>query len=181
MTNGVAPDRAAMQELAVEWTRAQPIVAAFIASVVPGYHDAEDVLQRTAASLVSKFEQFDRQKPFTAWSIGVARIEVLRFRQECGRDRLVFDDEAVATIAETYGESEPQLREMNEVIVHCLKQLRGRLRDIMEVFSTTDVTAEQVGQRLGLTRNAVLVALHRGRRFVRDCISTRMAERNAGT
>ncbi len=128
-----------MQVLAVEWTRAQPTVAAFVASVVPRHQDAEEELERTAASVVTKFEQFDHARSFTAWAIGVAKIEVLRFRQERGRERLVFDDEAVGAIAYAYQDMEPHLREMAKALSYCLQRLRGRLREIMIAFSSTPV------------------------------------------
>ena len=41
-----------MQRFAVLWTQVHPVVAAFIAGIVPRHHDAEDILQRTAAALV---------------------------------------------------------------------------------------------------------------------------------
>jgi hypothetical protein len=53
-----------MQQFAVQWTQAQPSVTAFIASLVPRHHDAEDILQRTAASLISMRDQYDPSRPF---------------------------------------------------------------------------------------------------------------------
>lgn len=85
--------------LAVLWTKAQPAVAAFIRSVVPDYHDAQDVLQQTAIVVFKKFAEFDTSSNFIAWSIGVARFEVLHARRSSARDHHLFDSDEVSRIA----------------------------------------------------------------------------------
>ena len=85
---------------------AQPTVAAFIGGLIVGHHDSEDVLQRAAA--VRCYEKYDPARPFVAWAIGLARIEVMRFRQERGRDRLTFDDKAVGRVASLFEADTPK-------------------------------------------------------------------------
>jgi len=168
-------ERKAMQTLAVEWTRAQSTITAFIASVVRDHHDAEDILQRTAAAVVAKFDHYDATRPFTAWAIGIAKVELLRFRQERGKERVVFDDEAIRAIATAYGESESQLRDLKEAIVDCLSQLRGRVRGILEAYVRKGADTEGIAADLNMTKNAVFVTLHRARTALRQCIDRRMA------
>ena len=69
---------------------------------VTDFHESEEVLQRVAVTLVRKYEQYDRGRPFVAWAIGVAKLEALTFLRERGKDRLVFDDALVAGIAESH-------------------------------------------------------------------------------
>mgnify|MGYP003628598093 CR=1 FL=1 len=55
------------------WTSAQPVVAAFVASVVRDRRDREDVLQETALAVLNSFESYDSSQAFQGWAIGVAR------------------------------------------------------------------------------------------------------------
>lgn len=176
MVASIVNEREAMQSLAVEWTRAQPTIAAFIASVVRDHHDAEDILQRTAATVVSKYELYNQTRSFTAWAIGIARIEMLRFRQERGKERLVFDDDAIRAIASAYGENETRLRDMREAIAVCLDKMRGRTRRVIELYVRLGGVSDEIADRLDMTKNAVFVTLHRARAALRECIERRMAE-----
>ena len=63
------------------WTEAQPIVAGYISAVVPDFQEAEDLLQDVAVILLRKFPEYDAQRPFVAWAIGIAKREVLVARR----------------------------------------------------------------------------------------------------
>ncbi len=86
------------EQLTVEWTKAQPVVAAYISSLVPDFHDAEDILHQVAVTLVQKFDQYDRQRPFVAWAIGIAKYEVLKHRRKIATDKHVFGNDLVEQI-----------------------------------------------------------------------------------
>ena len=60
-------------DLTLHWTRAQPVVAGFISSMVPDFNDAEDILQRVALVIVKKFNQYDKNKLFLVWAMGIAK------------------------------------------------------------------------------------------------------------
>lgn len=48
------------------WTQAQPAVARSIASLVPGFQEAEDALQNVAVVQLRTFAVYDSQQPFIA-------------------------------------------------------------------------------------------------------------------
>lgn len=58
------PTQEQSEQLAARWTQAQPVVAAYIRTLLPDFHQAEEVLQRVAVVLVRKFEAYDASKPF---------------------------------------------------------------------------------------------------------------------
>jgi|SRR5688572_11777929 len=55
------------------WTEAQPLIAGYINSFEPEFDRAEDLLQDVAVILLRKFPEYDPQRPFVAWAIGIAR------------------------------------------------------------------------------------------------------------
>ena len=170
-----------MQDLTVRWTQAQPTVAAFISATIPNFHDSEDVLQRVAATIVTKFGDYDADKPFVAWALGVARVEVLRFRSQRGKQRLVFDDEVISHIADAYERVIPQVDKMREALHHCMAQLRGRAKQLLEMRYFHELQPARIATRLGMTSNAVFVALHRVRTSLRRCMGDRLkSEESAG-
>jgi len=72
------------------WTEAQPIVAGYINAVVADFQEAEDLLQNVAVILLRKFPEYDGQRPFVAWAIGIAKREVLMARRHHARNFLCY-------------------------------------------------------------------------------------------
>src|SRR5262245_57502343 len=73
--------------------RHQTQLFSYIYSLVRDLNDADDLFQQTSLILWDKFDQFDGEKSFIAWSCGVARYEVLNFLRSRSRQRLYFSDE----------------------------------------------------------------------------------------
>ena len=90
------------ERLAAYWTQAQPAVAAFVGSVVPDFHQAEEILQRVSVVLVRKFLEYDPRHSFIAWAICVAKFEILYFRRQHATDRHFFDTEIIEKIAASH-------------------------------------------------------------------------------
>lgn len=170
------PDKSKMQDLAIRWTKVQPAVSAFIMSAIRNFHDAEDVLQRTASSLVEKHAEYDASRSFEAWAVGIARIEILRYLQRNKRDRLVFDLATLDAVAEAYANLAPRSSEVREALEICVDQLQGRTRQVMQLRYAHSLTPSQVAKQLSMSANAVMVALHRARKLLRECVSRRLAE-----
>jgi len=60
-------------DLTLLWGQVQHSVKAYIHVAVPDLHDREDVLQSTVQYLIEHFDEYDPQRTFVAWAIGIAR------------------------------------------------------------------------------------------------------------
>lgn len=165
-----------MQQFAIRWTAAQPAVGAFIASLVPRHHDAEDVLQRTAATLVAMRQDFDPSRSFVSWAMGVARVEVLRYRQQSRREKTVFDTDTIEAIAQSFDRVEPDLPEMKSALDRCIAKLKGRAREVFEMHYVRGLRPAEIARRLSRNTNAIFLALHRGRLALRRCMERSTGE-----
>ena len=119
-------DTSRMQQLAVAWSMVQPQVTAYLYSIVRDHHDAEDLLQRTAATAAEKYSNYDPKRPFIGWVLGLARIEIMRYRQSRQRDRMIFSDDAMNQLAEANEESAQELMEMREYLGRLHQQTPGK-------------------------------------------------------
>lgn len=162
-------------DLAVLWTKVQPTVAAFIRSMVPHHHDAQDLLQRTAAKTFRSIGSYDPTRPFTAWVIAIARNEVRNHWRTRARDRHVFGDEHLELVATAFEEIEAEATPMREALLICLEGLGERSRRLLALKYEEQLDAAAIGERLSMKANAVLVAIHRVRRALRDCVERRLA------
>jgi len=162
------------QALAGQWVKAQPVVAAFIASIVRDSHGADDLLQEVARISAVKFDEYDPSRPFTSWVLGIARFEILRFRRSQGRSRIVFSDSLLENLIEDFENQSEHSEERRRALRDCLDGISGRRRIVLEMRYQRDLRPPDIAERLGITSNAVLLLLHRTRRILADCISRRL-------
>src|SRR5689334_17416818 len=75
-------------------------VYAFILSLVPSWHDADEILQETNVRLWTEFERFEPGSDFCAWACAIAKYQVLTHRKQQARQRVRFTDEFLDVVAE---------------------------------------------------------------------------------
>src|SRR6266567_267236 len=92
-------------------TRHQRQIFAYIYTLVPDRHDAEDLLQETSLVICEKFEEFAPGTDFVAWACQIAWWRIRYSRQKFARSKVVFDDEVLAAVAQTAGEMAHELDE----------------------------------------------------------------------
>src|SRR3954453_23638123 len=74
------------QELATHRVKAQPVVAAFITSIVRDSHRADDLLQEVARISAVKFDEYDSSRAFTSWVTGHCSLRDTAFSQIAGAE-----------------------------------------------------------------------------------------------
>jgi RNA polymerase sigma-70 factor (ECF subfamily) len=170
------PDRA--EEFAALWTAAQPTIAGFIRTLVPDYFQADEVLQRVAVTLVRKYDQYDPQRPFAAWAIGMAKFEVLYFRRERATDKHLFGDDIVEQIASRYEVLAEEVDPIREALRHCLEQLRGRSKQVIDLRYRRGLKSQAIAEEMALSSGAVRMLLCRVREMLRRCIENYIAHQD---
>lgn len=163
------------------WSEAQPVVAAMIAGAVVDFQHAEDLVSQVAETVVMKFDDFDRSRPFTPWALGIAKKLVLRHYDRRAGERLVFFDERILSAMaiaheEVAGEATERLAAMRK----CLAEIKGKTRRVMEMRYLHGLKPQAIGHALDMTSNAVWVMLHRGREAVARCIDRKLGDGSRG-
>ena len=164
------------QALATLWVKSQPVVAAFIASVVRDSHRTDDLLQEVARISAAKFDEYDSTRPFASWVLGIARFEILRFQRSQGRSRVLFSDTLLENLVEDFQAQSEHGDDRRRALRDCLESVSGRRRLVLEMRYQRGLRPPDIAERLGITPNAVLLLLHRTRRILAECISRRLVQ-----
>src|SRR6476659_2163376 len=92
-------------------------------------HEAEDLCQQVGAVLWRKFEKYEDSRPFSNWAIGMARMELLKWRdrsRRASRSRSL-SDAAITALAEAAVESAaagpPESDDRVAALRNCLERL----------------------------------------------------------
>jgi RNA polymerase sigma-70 factor, ECF subfamily len=157
------------------WTQAQPAVSSFIHSLMPDFHDAEDVTQKVAIVLLRKFGEYDPSKPFLHWAMGVARLEVLMTKRTHARSLISYQPGLSEKISDACEEMASQLEVRSHVLNDCMAQLTGRVSEILNLRYEKAMKPSEIASELNITSGSVRIILLRARMMLRDCIEQKVA------
>jgi RNA polymerase sigma-70 factor (ECF subfamily) len=164
--------------LAERWSAAEPVIAAYISGEIRARHDAEDVLQDVCRAIVQGLERYDPERPFVNWAFGVARNQVLRYYHRQARDRRILSAPLVEMLADACRNLQPRLNERAEALQDCLARLPARQLEAVGLFYRDELPQGEVAARLGLSKSAVGVLIHRARLALKTCITNKLQSPN---
>lgn len=157
------------------WTLAQPVVSAFVTSVVRDFSARDDVLQEIAVAVIESIDRYDPEQPFVAWALGIAQNQVRLYLRRVRRDRHVFDEATVSCLAFAFDAAWAGQSQRLDFLQDCLRELVGRPKEILELRYRHDLKPAAIAESLGMTANTVAKALQRVRDQLRDCIERKSA------
>ncbi len=169
-----APNAASSATFPAHWAAARPTVLGFLVTATGDFHDAEDLLQRVSLALVSKFGTFDAARPFGPFAIGMAKLEVLRWRRETARDRLRFDEDSLNRLTDAFVAIEPETDSRLEALPQCLESLQGKAKQALLLTYRDDLSGEAAAKKIGTSTGNLFSMLSRARAQVRRCVESKI-------
>lgn len=160
----------------------KPMLRGYLLALTRNHTEADDLLQEVATVLWRKFDDFDASRDFTSWAMGIARIQVLRWRRSVARSRVVLSEETIARLAETASaEAEASVStERRPSLATCLDKLPPLHQEIVRQRFTHDQPLADIGANIGKSEQAVQMLMVRIRRWLKECIEKTLAQ-EAGT
>jgi len=152
---------------------------AYARSLLGNYSAAEDAVQEAMLVVVKKHDQFTEGTSLLAWCRSIVRIEVLRAKQRHHRERSfaerLLDDAIDAAFDEFHESSSREQRNVRrEALGQCVEQLSEQGQRVMKARFVDDLGYPQIGERLGMTIEAVRKALFRSRKQVKTCVESKL-------
>lgn len=163
-----------VKDFALLWGDAQNSVKAFIYAAVPVTHDREDVLQTTVQYLIEHFADYDPQRPFIAWAIGIARYRILDYRKQRARKGRELGGEALKMVSEAFAEHVDELQPRSEAVKQCLQMLNKKQLAIITRMYFDGLTVNVIAEEFGMKPNTVSVMVRRIRLALGKCIESRI-------
>jgi len=162
------------EEVQLLFVRNENAIRAFIRALQPSLSDADDVLQETFLTVTRKASSFEIGTNFTAWACGIARLKVLEnFRQN--KRANVLSEKAIIALTED-APSPESFKQREETLEKCIGKLPAKPRDLLWRRYSRRQSSDEMAEALGMTSNAVRVALSKARVVLRDCINLQLKE-----
>jgi len=163
-------------EFTRRWMKSRHAVAAFIRSLVRDEHHAEDLVQEVAIAAATKFDQYDRERDFARWLIGIAKRQVAQHFRELQRDRHTFDQSLVDQLVDAYVEVADKLPEHSVALKICINKLNQRGQEIVDMRYRQNLKPAQIATNTGKSPTAITSLLHRIRQSLEDCVQQQLIQ-----
>lgn len=153
------------------WLQSQHALGGFVCVHVPDHHLAEDIIQEVAELAAERFEQYDPERPFIAWLIGIARNRIAQAYRVEGRRPIVFSSEVLDSVANAYIQMQPTEDDRLEGLQACLAKLSDRHRRVIDLRYARQLTSQEIAEQVACSPRAVTSMLQRIRDALRKCVA----------
>lgn len=155
-------------------TKHERRIYGYILSLVPHWNDADEILQETNLRLWDEFDKFRPGTDFNAWALRVAYFQVLTWRKQRSRHKLVFDDSLIEQIHETQEASSELIEARREALRTCLESVNEDSRVILSKYYSDGERAAAIAQAMNRSAQSVYKGLQRLRASLHRCVELRL-------
>ena len=141
-------------------TKAQLDLKLYIAALTRDLQDVEDILQETNVDIWRKAATYDPSRPFLPWAKTLAKFQVMRWRKDRARDRLVLDD----SVFELMEGLDPDLQTW--ALRRSLRRLQEDEFALVRAKYADRKSVPDLARAFRLTEKAVVSRLYRIRKFL---------------
>jgi RNA polymerase sigma-70 factor, ECF subfamily len=159
-----------------EYMRIQRPLRAYLFAATGNLHETDDLHQAVWQCLWKKLDQYNPDRSFKSWAFGVARMEVLKWRQRHARSRELFSEETVAKLADTATQEAEELTARHTFLIECVNRLDERPRRALEMRYVRRMRSGKIATVLKRSAAAIDMLLSRTRQVLRECVERKVAE-----
>lgn len=121
-----------------------------------------------------RFHQYDPDRPFVGWLIGIARNRIAQAYRVQGRRPIVFSSEVLDSVANAYIQMQPTEDARLDGLNACIAKLSDRHRRVIQLRYARQLTSEQIADQVTCSPRAVTSMLQRIRCALRKCVKQYM-------
>lgn len=131
---------------------------------------ANDVLQEANVVLWKQWRQFKPGSNFKAWAFRIAHFQFMAYRQKQLRDKTLFSDDLLSTLANEAKEVDEQHEERAAALERCLERMPARSREAIRLRYADELKVTDIAVKLHRNANAVYQILFRARQWLNECV-----------
>ena len=152
----------------------QPRLYGFILKRLADRDQTLEVLQQTNLVIWQKAADFSPGTNFEAWTFTITRFQLMAWRKNQSRNRLVFSDSVYEHIDGKTEPSEVDDDARVDALKECMKKLNPDERDLLEQRYRHDIPFATIASTMNASVDAIGMRLSRIRRRLAKCIQAKL-------
>lgn len=159
------------------FVRHQQEIYAYILTLVPHVHDADDLFQEGMTVMWRKFDQFQPGTNFAAWGVQIMRYQILDYRRNLARSkRVLMEDSLFETLMNHLPTIQDEMAVRIEALRKCQSLLDDRARRIIKMRYEHNTPVEEIASYLKVSRRHVYHILGQINGVLLRCMRRTLAE-----
>ena len=161
------------------YTGCQRRLYVYVRSHVPSAADCDDVVQNVGTALWEKFGTYRPEESFTRWAFGIARLEVLKYREKR-------DDRVVSLRAELVDLAANETLEISETadilskaLLKCIERLSPWSRVVLRQRFEAGKSVHQIAEGFNRSERVVYQTLQRIYKTLYDRVQAEIPRRTS--
>lgn len=139
----------------------QPRLRAYVRSMVFNAGDVDDILQDVATIGWERFADYDRDRPFDSWLLGVARNRALQYFESQRKRPNALSDETLKQLEGVAFNASEQAGELQEALDGCLGKLSRDDHELVSLRYETGQNNRSVAKKLDVSESKISRSLNR--------------------
>jgi len=161
------------------FVRHQQEIYAYILTLVPHVHDADDLFQEGMTVMWRKFDQFQPGTNFAAWGVQIMRYQILDYRRNQARSKQVLMEESLfETLLNHLPTIQDEMAARIEALRKCQSLLDDRAKRIIKMRYEHNTPVQEIASYLKVSRRHVYHILGRINAVLLGCMRRTLAERS---
>lgn len=148
----------------------------YVVSLVPNWHDADEIVQETKIRLWEQFAQYDRRRDFGAWACTIAYYLVLAHRKTVQRKQARFSQQFVDLMAAEATALADEVDDRHHALQQCLEILSTTNRQLIARCYQGNETIKEVAIQMGRPIAGTQKAVARIRHKLQACIESKLQQ-----
>jgi len=159
------------------FVRHQQEVYAYILTLVPHVHDADDLFQDGMSVMWQKFDQFQRGTNFAAWAVQVMRYQILDYRRNQARSKRVsIEDALFESLMDHLPTVQDEIAIRIEALRKCQALLDNRAKRILKMRYEHNTSIVEIASYLKVSRRHIYHLLGQINRVLLRCMRRALAQ-----
>ena len=139
-------------------------------SITKSVSISKDIMQNVFVSIIKKQNQYDGSLPFMGWAMGFLKMEILHWRTNNKRNKLIFSEDIInelsTTLIENSYDDETDFK-INQMKI-AMSQINPFYSKVLTMKYLEDKKIKEIAIILGKDEGSIEMALSRGRRELRE-------------
>ena len=154
-------------------------IYAYILTLVPHLHDADDLFQEGMTVMWHKFDQFQPGTNFAAWGIKIMRYQILDYRRKLARSkRVTIEDSLFEVLLDYTSKAQDELASRIDALRKCQTRLDTRAKQIIKMRFEQNAPVEKIALYFKLSRRHMYHILAQINSVLLKCMKTTLSERS---
>lgn len=158
------------------FTHHEAALRAYVRACLPTATDVDEVMQEVSLIAWRKFPELDDSTQFPRWACLIARYEILRYRRSKARDRLVLDEDIVATIADEGAEETSTRQQQLSALHFCIEKLPEERSQLALAAYAPETSMRELAAKLGRSEGSLYQLLARIRLELLRCVERTLSK-----